>query len=346
MVDAGDDADGHVEATLVTAAPHGFGRLRRRFGETDCDRAAGRRSARRTAPDDCTTTRTARRCRATSRRTHRRPAAARQGSRQPPPAALAAKIHAPAVSELRKPRPSRRTPPGGSPQPPATSCTRSCRRRSSEPMPVPRAAPPPPTPPAAIRRRRDLTAGADAAGHQPQPMPPDGPRMPDRRPHAIRRACRRYAGHARCRSRYNTRRLRRHAARDPDAAGAVGRRSRGTPDRQPPYHARCPGLPSGSPMPPGLRRRVAGPAVQRTAYDPQYAARPGDAAVAARLSPAVAATRCISSSRHRSRMSLTGQMRLFEVDEIPSQYKLGAARRRWFTYIVSRACSRSRSRPA
>jgi len=34
-------------------------------------------------------------------------------------------------------------------------------------------------------------------------------------------------------------------------------------------------------------------------------------------------------------MSLTGQMRLFEVDELPSQYNLGAARRRWFTYIVS-----------
>ncbi len=34
-------------------------------------------------------------------------------------------------------------------------------------------------------------------------------------------------------------------------------------------------------------------------------------------------------------MSLTGQMRLFEVDELPSQYKLGAARKRWFTYIVA-----------
>ena len=34
-------------------------------------------------------------------------------------------------------------------------------------------------------------------------------------------------------------------------------------------------------------------------------------------------------------MTLTGQMRLFEVDEIPSQYKLGAARRRMFTYIVA-----------
>jgi hypothetical protein len=34
-------------------------------------------------------------------------------------------------------------------------------------------------------------------------------------------------------------------------------------------------------------------------------------------------------------VSLTDQMRLWEVDEIPSQYKLGAVRQRWFTYIVS-----------
>lgn len=34
-------------------------------------------------------------------------------------------------------------------------------------------------------------------------------------------------------------------------------------------------------------------------------------------------------------MTLTGQLRLFEVDEMPSQYKLGAARKRWFTYIVA-----------
>jgi hypothetical protein len=34
-------------------------------------------------------------------------------------------------------------------------------------------------------------------------------------------------------------------------------------------------------------------------------------------------------------MTLTGQLRLFEADELPSMYKLGAARRRWFTYIVA-----------
>jgi len=34
-------------------------------------------------------------------------------------------------------------------------------------------------------------------------------------------------------------------------------------------------------------------------------------------------------------MSLTGQLRLSEVDELPSQYKLGSGRRQWFTYIAS-----------
>jgi hypothetical protein len=34
-------------------------------------------------------------------------------------------------------------------------------------------------------------------------------------------------------------------------------------------------------------------------------------------------------------MSLTGQLRAAEIDELPAHYKLGAARARWFTYIVS-----------
>jgi hypothetical protein len=32
-------------------------------------------------------------------------------------------------------------------------------------------------------------------------------------------------------------------------------------------------------------------------------------------------------------LSITGQMRLYEVDELPAQFQLGAARRRWLTYI-------------
>ncbi|MCW5806777.1 MAG: serine/threonine protein kinase, partial [Deltaproteobacteria bacterium] len=57
-----------------------------------------------------------------------------------PPPALAAKIHAPAVSELRKPKPSRRTPPGGVPaQHPGGSVLQAIvGSQASEPMPTPR----------------------------------------------------------------------------------------------------------------------------------------------------------------------------------------------------------------
>jgi hypothetical protein len=34
-------------------------------------------------------------------------------------------------------------------------------------------------------------------------------------------------------------------------------------------------------------------------------------------------------------MSLTGQLRAAEIDELPAHYRLGASRARWFTYIVS-----------
>ncbi len=70
------------------------------------------------------------------------------------PPALAANIHSPAVSEIRKPRPSRRTPPGGvaAQSGPGSSVLQAIvGAQSSEPMPTPRptpaVAPPPPTPP-------------------------------------------------------------------------------------------------------------------------------------------------------------------------------------------------------
>jgi hypothetical protein len=67
--------------------------------------------------------------------------------RKEPPAALAAKIHAPAVSELRKPRPSKRTPQGGVPVQPNV-LQQIVSRQGSEPMPVPQAPRPQPPPPA------------------------------------------------------------------------------------------------------------------------------------------------------------------------------------------------------
>src|SRR5262249_7071930 len=64
-----------------------------------------------------------------------------------PPPALAAKIHAPAVSELRKPKPSRRTPPGGVPAQGGNVLQAIVGSQASEPMPIPRPQTPPPDPP-------------------------------------------------------------------------------------------------------------------------------------------------------------------------------------------------------
>jgi hypothetical protein len=59
--------------------------------------------------------------------------------RASPPAALAAKIHAPAVSEIRKPRASRKTPGAGVPQ--GNVLQAIVGAKPSEPMPAPRQAP-------------------------------------------------------------------------------------------------------------------------------------------------------------------------------------------------------------
>ncbi len=64
-------------------------------------------------------------------RSHKRPAVS--------PAALSAKIHAPAVSELRKPRASRKTPAGGIATPPPNALQAMLGNQPSEPMPQPRA---------------------------------------------------------------------------------------------------------------------------------------------------------------------------------------------------------------
>ncbi len=77
------------------------------------------------------------------------PRTARTAAVAPP--ALAAKIHTPAVSELRKPRPSRRTPPGGVASP-SSVLQAIVGAQTSEPMPMPTprpmpvAQPPPPEP--------------------------------------------------------------------------------------------------------------------------------------------------------------------------------------------------------
>ena len=256
------EEDGPIEATLVTSAPVGPG-----FG--DSAEPAGAAPERPERHDD-----SAARSLAMEHPTLR----ARPKVKPPvPPAALSANIHAPAVSELRKPRASRRTPPGGSPSP-SSVLQAIVASQSSEPMPAPRPTPAPhhPAPPASV------SPGMPAAPHmQPEPYPAFPAGTPGiHGPYA-------------------------------DAAG----RSLGAPT--------TPGLPPPPPL---------------TAFPP-YRPAPGlppgypPAQVAQQGYPGIAPNG--ASLQRPVELSMTGQLRLYEADELPPQFQLGAPGRRWFTYIAS-----------
>jgi hypothetical protein len=118
----------------------------------------------------------------------------------------------------------------------------------------------------------------------------------------------------------------------------------GTPGGQAPYHADASGLPMGMPTSPGMPAQQA-PGVPShlqpylhmqgmppgAGYDPQHTSNQMSAHGYPQLSPGA----LYQFQPSQQPMSLTGQMRLFEVDELPSQYKLNSASRRWFTYMVS-----------
>ncbi|MFT3696244.1 MAG: PEGA domain-containing protein [Kofleriaceae bacterium] len=97
------------------------------------------------------------------------------------PAALSAKIHAPAVSELRKPRASRKTPAQGNTMPPPNVLQQIVSSQASEQMPVPRPQPPsqpPPLPPQYPPQPQDYYAQ-----QQQQPQIPGVP--PHLQPYAL-----------------------------------------------------------------------------------------------------------------------------------------------------------------
>jgi PEGA domain-containing protein len=102
----------------------------------------------------------------------------------------------------------------------------------------------------------------------------------------------------------------------------------GTPG-QPSYTHDASGLPLGIPTPPGVELNPAAQyAMPHPGYDPRATPQPGYP-----LSPN--ALYQFHPSAPQQPLSLTGQMRLFEIDEIPAHYKIMAARRRLFTYILS-----------
>jgi len=257
MMDAGDDG---IEATMVTHTPgpdfdmHGAEADDEPEAETDSDDEEGPTLAREFV--------------AVKSR-------ASKGRGQAPPA-LAAKIHAPAVSELRKPKASRRTPPGGMPAQ-SNVLQQIVGSQANEPMPVPRLpiehtpVHPGQFPSATPGGQPAMMYGNDASGlPMGIPTPPGVPAQP----------------------------------------------TPGVPPHLQPY-LMMQGVPPGYPQ---YQQGHPGYPVQ-----PQYPAAP-------MMSPGALYQ---MNAYPVQPMTLTGQMRLFEVDEMPAHYNLGAARRRWFTYIVA-----------
>jgi serine/threonine protein kinase len=304
MMDVGDD---QVEATLVTSMPTGPG-----FGD-DESTLERHDDAPTLSPEP------APRARATA----------------PAPAALSAKIHAPAVSELRKPRPSRRTPGTGAPTPPSNVLHAIVSSHASEPMPVPRPAPSPPrspTPPPlpAASQPPPMRSPSSTLPSPSMPMPPSpmSSLMPSPAP---------YEQPPRPTPLPAAQAPTLPESFSPFSSGLAG----GTPGGQVPYSNDASGLPMGIPTPPGMPPQPAPgipPHLQQ--YLHMQGIPPNHPQLATQMSPhgypQMSPSALYQFQPAPQQMSLTSQMRLFEVDELPPQYQLGA-RRRWFTYVVSGA---------
>ena len=200
------------------------------------------------------------------------------GQREAAPPALAARIHAPAVSELRKPRTSRRTPSTGVSH--ENVLQRLVGAQASEPMPTPM--------PSRPYRNDDSNALT---------LPGDSSRVDGR---ALAMA-------------------QQHPHQPPTGI------PNGPPD---PYATDASGLPLG------LHTPADGAAIQKPPHQPFYPGfpyqqpRPPYGAV----SPGALYPPPPPGAGPAQPMSLTGQMRLFEADEIPSQYKVSSPR--WLKIVI------------
>ncbi len=208
-----------------------------------------------------------------------------------PPPALAAKIHAPAVSELRKPRPSRRTAPGGVPSQ-SNVLQQIVGAQASEPMPVPR--PHIPTPPSMP------TVPIVAP---PLPAPPPGP-PPSQFPSATPGAQVQYVH---------------------DASGLP--MAMPTPPT---------GLPAASQPPQQMQPGPHGQQVPQGGSPPGYPPQPyGQGQSPYPVSPGGLYQFSPYGQQAPVPMSLTGQLRLSEIDEIPAHFKIRSTQRRWLAYVIA-----------
>jgi serine/threonine protein kinase len=259
------------------------------------------------------------------------------GKRAPAPPALAAKIHAPAVSELRKPRASRKTPQGGAPQHNVLQAIVGAK--PAEPMPAPR---PPRTEPTPDPGRSE-DSGAMTIPQQPSPIramqqaqgvptppttpippgPPTGttlamppppnqtpPTMPAQQPYGMPQGpmppygMQPYNGYAM------------------DASGMPITPPTGVPTTQQPYGQSPYQQYQGYPPQPGYP-----PPGYPAGYPPPgYPPAPLSAGALYQLQP--------HGPQSPSPMSLTGQLRLFEADEIPDKYKVSGGAR-WIKLVIA-----------
>jgi serine/threonine protein kinase len=229
-----------------------------------------------------------------------------QGKRGPAPPALAAKIHAPAVSELRKPRASRRTPAGGVPQ--GNVLQQMIGAQSNEPMPAP----------VPSRANRNEDSNASTLPQQPSPV----------------------AGLA-------LGSAQQHGSPMPMHAPPMQQPQPYNPQQQNPYGTDASGMPIGvSTPPPGTpMQMVPGvpphlqPYAMQQQYQQQYPGYPPPQYQQPyppqpnNVSPGALYQFQPAGAPPPQQMSLTGQMRLFEADEIPSQYKVAGSK--WLKLVIA-----------
>jgi serine/threonine protein kinase len=222
---------------------------------------------------------------ATVQRDFRDAAKPKAAKRGPGPPALAAKIHAPAVSEIRKPKPSRKTPQGGVN---VLQAIVGAQPGGTMPAPRPQTSSPPPPPPSDSSRSED--SGMATIPQQPSPV-----------------------------------------------AGRYAQPGGAPPSQPPPYNgyaADASGLPMTPPVgvPQGQYPQPQYPSYPQQGYgygypQPGYPQQPVSPQSLYQLQP--------YGAPPPQPMTLTGQLRLFEADEIPDKYKVASGPPKWIKLAIA-----------